>query len=199
MPNEQGFGPPPQNDGQGHPPPPQNPPGYGYPGQQPAPGYGYPGQPAAPGYGYPQPGGPQYGYPQQGVPEYGYPQPGGYPAAPPGQGNMLVSIGDIAVTSEVIMTPAGALPLKGAIWTVTDMSRTEERMPAYAVVLAIVFFLACLLGLLFLLIKERRTTGHVQVTVNSGGRHHATMIPVNNPQTVMHVMGQVNYARSLCA
>lgn len=112
---------------------------------------------------------------------------------------MLVSIGDIAVTSEAIVTPAGMLPLKGATWTVTDMSRTEEKMPAYAIVLAIIFFFACLLGLLFLLMKEKKTTGHVQVAVHSGGRYHATMIPATSPQTFMQVSGQVNYARSLCA
>jgi len=190
MPNEQGFEPP-QNGGYGYPPPPEGGvPGYGYPQQPPPPGYGYPHEQPAPSYVYPSP--------QQPAPGHGYAPPGGYPPGAPGQTATLVTIGDIAVTNEAIMTPAGALPLRGAVWTVTDMSRTEEKMPAYAVVLAIIFFLACLLGLLFLLIKERKTTGHIQITVNSGGRYHATMVPAHNPQTIMDVMGQVNYARSLC-
>jgi hypothetical protein len=166
------------------PPPPQDGAGYGYPGGPPAgPGYGYPQQPPGPGYGYPgQPPAPGYGYPQG-------------PAAPPG--TMMLSLGDIAVMSDSIMTPAGPMPLKGAVWTATDMSRSEEKIPAYAIVLAIIFALACLLGLLFLLIKEKRTTGYVQVTVNSGGRYHSTMIPVGDPMAVANVLNQVNYARSL--
>ncbi|MEU8780892.1 hypothetical protein [Streptomyces sp. NPDC048637] len=199
-------------------PPPEQPPGQ--PGQNPYatpessrpadPGYGYPqgGRPGDPGYGYPQAGSqpqPVYGYPQgavQPTPPPGFPPsappqpaPGGFPGAQPG--GMSLSLGDIAVSGDTIMTPAGPMQLKGAVWTATDMSRTEERIPAHAVVLAIVFFLFCLLGLLFLLMKERVTTGFVQVTVNSGGRHHATMIPVQSREQVMWVLNQVNYARSL--
>ncbi|MGW8976752.1 hypothetical protein [Streptomyces platensis] len=200
-------------------PPPEQPPGQ--PGQNP---YATPesGQPADPGYGYPQgghPGEPGYGYPQtpaQPQPGYGFPQTGAQPTPPPGfppgvppqpapggfqpgaqPGGMALSLGDIAVTGDTVMTPAGPMPLRGAVWTATDMSRTEEKIPAHAVVLAIVFFLFCLLGLLFLLMKERVTTGFVQVTVNSGGRHHSTMIPVQSREQVMFVLNQVNYARSL--
>ncbi|MFF9783251.1 hypothetical protein [Streptomyces nigrescens] len=200
-------------------PPPEQP--TGGPGQNP---YAAPesGQPADPGYGYPQggrPGEPGYGYPQAGTspqPAYGYPQDAAQPAPPPAfppgappqpapggfppgaqPGGMSLSLGDIAVSGDTIMTPAGPMPLKGAVWTATDMSRTEEKMPTHAVVLAIVFFLFCLLGLLFLLMKERVTTGFVQVTVNSGGRHHSTMIPVQSREQVMWVLNQVNYARSL--
>ncbi|QTZ93250.1 hypothetical protein [Streptomyces auratus] len=206
-------------------PPPEQPPGQsgqsGQSGQNP---YARPddGAPAGSGYGFPQggrPGEPGYGYPQtpsQQPPGYGYPQaasqqppaPGFPPAAPPQPapggfqggaqpGGMMLSLGDIAVSGDTVMTPAGPMPLKGAVWTATDMSRTEERMPTHAVVLAIVFFLFCLLGLLFLLMKERVTTGFVQVTVNSGGRHHSTMIPVQSREQVMFVLNQVNYARSL--
>ncbi|WP_406478451.1 hypothetical protein [Streptomyces platensis] len=200
-------------------PPPEQPPGQ--PGQNP---YATPesAQPADPGYGYPQgghPGEPGYGYPQtpaQPQPGYGFPQAGAQPTPPPGfppgvppqpapggfqpgaqPGGMALSLGDIAVTGDTVMTPAGPMPLRGAVWTATDMSRTEEKIPAHAVVLAIVFFLFCLLGLLFLLMKERVTTGFVQVTVNSGGRHHSTMIPVQSREQVMFVLNQVNYARSL--
>jgi hypothetical protein len=111
----------------------------------------------------------------------------------------LGAIGDIAITRSQVITPAGALPLRGSIWTATDMSRTEEYLPTYAVVLAIVFFVFCLLGLLFLLMKARRTVGFVQVTVNSAGRFHSTMLPVSSPQQVYEVMGYVNWARSLAA
>jgi hypothetical protein len=139
-------------------------------------------------YGYPGPQG-GYGYPSGAGPA-NYGQNGGY-AQP------LVVIGDITVTADGIVTPAGTMPLSGATWTVTDMSRTEEKIPTHAIVLAVVFLVICFLGLLFLLMKERTTTGHVQVTVNSGGKFHSTMIPVYDPMAVHHIMQQVNYARSV--
>ncbi|UCA53426.1 hypothetical protein LEL86_30905 [Streptomyces sp. WA6-1-16] len=167
--------------------------------------YGYPNPGAAPAYGYPQPlpesatqPGPGYGYPQHGQPT----MPGQYlpvPQGAPGQGGgvPVLSIGDITVMNDAIVTPSGSMPLKGAVWTATDMSRTEEKIPAHAIVLAIIFALFCLIGLLFLLMKEKRTTGFVQVTVTSGGRHHSTMIPAMGPHTFPAIMGQLNQARSM--
>ncbi|WP_411081968.1 hypothetical protein [Streptomyces sp. cmx-18-6] len=167
------------------------------------------------GYGYPPPGGtPAYGYPQplpetppQPDPGYGYPNPaqptlpGQYLPAPhdlSGQGSVpVMSIGDITVMNDSIVTPSGAMPLSGAVWTATDMSRTEEKIPTHAIVLAIIFAWFCLIGLLFLLMKEKRTTGFVQVTVTSGGRHHSTMIPATGPHTFPAVMHQLNAARSM--
>ncbi|WP_370414508.1 hypothetical protein [Streptomyces fradiae] len=149
---------------------------------------------------------------QAGTPAYGYPQTppppayqptlaGGLPVpaqqAPMGGGAPLVSLGDITVVGDQIITPAGNMPLRGAVWNATDMSRTEEKMPTVAVVLAVIFFLFCLLGLLFLLMKEKKTTGFIQVTVTSNGRHHSTMIPATGPDSFNWVMGQLNYARSL--
>jgi hypothetical protein len=65
-------------------------------------------------------------------------------------------------------------------------------------VLAIIFALFCLLGLLFLLIKERRTTGFVQVAVQNGGRTHNTHVAVNSPSQVADTLARVNFARTLC-
>ncbi|ANP49028.1 hypothetical protein J2Z21_002389 [Streptomyces griseochromogenes] len=171
--------------GPGHPPTaPAQPPGFA-PQPQGAPGYGYPAQPAgAPGYGYPAPVQQGHGYPQQ-------------QAAPAPMAGAVLSIGDITVMGEQIVTPAGQMPLRGAVWNATDMSHTEEKIPTHAIVLAIVFFLFCLLGLFFLLMKEKKTTGYIQITVTSAGRHHSTMIPAQDPNTFPAVMGQINYARSL--
>jgi hypothetical protein len=170
---------------------------------------------------YPQPGSgddhPQsYGgdpFAQQGFPSGGYPsgelarygdapQTGGWQAAsgammPSGQ--PLTSIGDITITQTEVITPAGRFPIKGSIWTVNDMTQTSESTPAYAIILAVLGFLFCLIGLLFLLIKERRVTGYVQVTVQGNGVFHSTMIPARGYQTAQQVMQQVNYARSLAA
>ncbi|MFJ9376094.1 hypothetical protein [Streptomyces sp. NPDC101455] len=151
-----------------------------------------PGQPGPNPYATP-PGGPYaegaYGYPA--APVYGYPQP------QPAFGAPLLTLGDIAVNGDTIVSPAGSMPLRGAVWTATDMSRTEERIPPHAIVLAILFFLLCFVGLLFLLMKERVTTGFVQVGVNSGGRHHSTMIPVQSRDQVVYVLNQVSYAQSI--
>ena len=150
-----------------------------------------PTMPALPGYGLPpqgaQPPAPVPGWQHSGAPQGHSP------------GATLLTIGDIAVTETSVMTPAGQLPLRGAVWTVSDMSRSESKIPTYAIVLAIIFSLACLVGLFFLLIKENVTTGFAQVTVNSGGKYHATMIPVRGPQDIYAITQQVNYARSLSA
>lgn len=134
-----------------------------------------------------------YGYPQA------VPQPQSYPQTQPQipYGAPMLTLGDIAVNGDTIVSPAGPMPLRGAVWTATDMSRTEERIPPHAIVLAVVFFLLCFVGLLFLLMKERVTTGFVQVSVNSGGRHHSTMIPVQSREQVVYVLNQVTYAQSI--
>ncbi|WP_405806587.1 hypothetical protein OG729_15455 [Streptomyces sp. NBC_00210] len=173
---------------------------YAADGEQPEYKWGPTQPPGTPAYGYPNPT-PGYGYPNQ-PPSYEQTQPAGVPvpmdgAPAPMGGQPLVSIGDITVMGDSIVTPAGTLPLRGSVWNATDMSRTEEKIPVVAVVLAIIFFFACLLGLLFLLMKEKTTTGFIQVTVTSGGKHHSTMIPAQRPETFQMVMGQINYARSL--
>ncbi|WP_159047910.1 hypothetical protein [Streptomyces sp. WM6378] len=80
------------------------------------------------------PRGPGYGHPG-GAPQWGPPQ--NLPAM--AGGAPLLALGDITVANGTIMTPAGPLPLKGAMWNATDLSRTEEKMPTHTVVLAIVF------------------------------------------------------------
>ncbi|MFE4332999.1 hypothetical protein ACFRQM_27335 [Streptomyces sp. NPDC056831] len=183
-PPQQPGNPPTVADGQGHGLPGSGTPAYGYPQQlpesaaQPGPGYGYPQDQAA------QPTMPGYGFPQQ-------------PGALPGGGVPMLTFGDITVMNDQIVTPAGTMPLKGAVWTATDLSRTEEKIPTVAIVLAIVFALLCLVGLLFLLMKEKKTTGFIQVSVTSGGRHHQTMIPAMGPETFPMVMAQLNTARAM--
>ncbi|WP_256104957.1 hypothetical protein [Streptomyces sp. ODS05-4] len=168
---------------------PMDEPGYGQGAPGPGGPDGYAWGPAAPGYGYPPP--------YQGDQPYPPAAPGSYPPPLPGGPLTGFSLGDITVHGDTIVTPSGNMPLKGAMWNAVDFSRTEEKMPTYAVVLAVVFAVLCLVGLLFLLIKERVTTGFIQVTVSSGGRHHATMIPARDAGTMPWVMAQLNHARSL--
>ncbi|WP_350278977.1 hypothetical protein [Kribbella sp. HUAS MG21] len=162
------------------------------PAQQPSFGGGpqdQPGQFAPPPGAFPPPVGGNY-------PQYQQTPP--MPAQALPTGPVLVTIGDISVEQQRIVTPAGVMPTHGANWSAMDMSRTEEKIPAWAIVLAIIFALACLLGLLFLLVKERKTQGFVQVTVQHGNRTHNTHVGVSSPQQVADVLARVNFARTLC-
>jgi hypothetical protein len=124
-----------------------------------------------------------------GVPPVAQPS---YPPGPP-----LVTIGDISCTQQAVITPSGSIPISEVNWTVADLTRTESRIPPWAIVLAIVFFLFCLLGLLFLLVKETTTTGYLQVTAQGPRFMHTTQIPVSSQAQIADVHARVNYARSL--
>jgi len=63
----------------------------------------------------------------------------------------------------------------------------------------VIFAVFCLLGLLFLLIKEERTTGWLQVTVQGPAFVHTTQVPAYNQGVVADVFARVNYARTLTA
>lgn len=121
------------------------------------------------------------------------------PSHQPAPDQAVVTIGDIGVSYKTVFTPAGTYPLRGTSWVAMDMTRVEKKIPTWAIVLAVVFALACLLGLLFLLVKEDVTSGYVQVTVTGDGLHHATMIPARDPSTFQQVSQQVNWARSAAA
>jgi hypothetical protein len=128
-----------------------------------------------------------------------YHQPQSLPAQALPTGPVLVTVGDISVEQFRIVTPAGVLPTQGTNWSAMDMSRTEEKIPAWAIILAIVFtIVTCLLGLLFLLCKERKTTGFVQITVQNGNRTHNTHVAVSSPRHVADTLARVNFARTLC-
>ncbi len=120
------------------------------------------------------------------------------PPVPPA-GTFLTTIGDIGITNDSVVTPNGSAPLRGSQWLATDMTRTESKIPTWAIVCAIVFAIFCLLGLLFLLAKEQRTTGYVGVSVRSGDLLHQTQVPVWSPEQVAYVRQQVAYAQSLAA
>ncbi|GHC89937.1 hypothetical protein GCM10007079_35800 [Nocardiopsis terrae] len=165
-------------------------PHQGEPWQQPSggnPGWGLPPEPHTGGQLEP------YGNPTGGY------QPAGMGGMPEPTEPTLDTIGDIAITQNTVITPSGRFPIRGTVWTTTDMSRTEQSTPVWAIIVAILFIWTCLLSLLFLLVKDTKTTGHIQVTVQGGGHYHATQIMVSNSAYVQHVQQQVNYARSLAA
>jgi hypothetical protein len=111
----------------------------------------------------------------------------------------LTAIADIGISQHWIVTPTGSFPIRGSVWTVTDMSHYQERMSPAGIVLCIFFVWACFLGLLFLLMKEQTYSGYIQVTVQGNGFHYSTMVPVNHQGVAQSVTQAVNYARSLAA
>jgi hypothetical protein len=124
--------------------------------------------------------------------------PAAYPAAQPAApGQVLVSIGEINCTATTVMTPNGSFPIRGTEWIIHDATSMTRRIPAYAIVLAIVF--SCLLiGLLFLLIQEDVYSGSVNVTVRDrAGNYFATSVPVRSATVVGDVHARVNYCRYL--
>ena len=70
-----------------------------------------------------------------------------------------LTIGDISISGDKIITPNGIGSLAKSQWIFSDMSRVESRIPTTAIILAIVFALLCLIGLLFLLIREEKVVG----------------------------------------
>jgi hypothetical protein len=119
------------------------------------------------------------------------------PAAP---GPVIVQVGEIAVTSTVVHTPAGDLPLAGSTWQVSDFWHNEQRIARWAIVAAVVgFFALTVLSLLFLLVKETIQRGTVQVVVTNGTRQYVARIPVTDQSQVAYIHQQVNYIRSLAA
>ena len=111
----------------------------------------------------------------------------------------LYTIGDVGVSRHWIVTPNGTAPLRGSQWIVTDFSRVEQKIPTYAIVLAIVFAIFCLLGLLFLLIKEPFVSGYVHVDVQSEDLHHTTQVPVFAVEQVSEARATVGYIQSMAA
>ena len=135
-------------------------------------------------------------------PSSGYPAPAapGAGAGASGAGPVIVQIGEIGVTSTMVHTPAGDIPLAGSTWQVSDYWHSEQRIPKWAIVLAVVgFCVLTVLSLLFLLIKETVQRGTVQVTVTNGTRQYVARIPVTDQTQVTQIHQQVNYVRSLAA
>ena len=125
------------------------------------------------------------------------PDPPAYPVAP---GPVIVQVGEIGVTSTVVHTPAGEIPLAGSTWQVTDYWHSEQKIPTWAIVCAIAgFCVLTVFSLLFLLVKVTVPRGTVQVTVTNGTRQYVARIPVTDQAQVAYLNQQVNYVRSLAA
>jgi hypothetical protein len=109
----------------------------------------------------------------------------------------LVTIGDIVVSQNWVVTPGGTKPRQQVVWSVTPMVQTTESIPPWAIVCCVIFFIFCLLGLLFLLAKEQKTTGSVQVSVQGPDFHYVTYVPIYDLHQVQDIVARVDYVRSL--
>lgn len=116
-----------------------------------------------------------------------------------GAHEVLVTIGEVSCTATSVMTPNGSFPIRGTEWIIHDGTRMSRHIPAYAIVLAIVFTVFCCgLGLLFLSFQEDVYSGSVDVTVrDKAGDYFATSIPVRNANVISDVHTRVNYCRYL--
>ncbi|MGH3712796.1 MAG: hypothetical protein ACRDT4_04960 [Micromonosporaceae bacterium] len=112
---------------------------------------------------------------------------------------VIMVIGDIQISQRYVTVPSGRYPLKGTTWAVQDSTQVSESIPAYAIVLTLltIWFL-CIFGLLFLLIKQKKVTGFVSVTVTGPGLFHSVQFPPGQQNAAM-AAHQVNQARSLAA
>ncbi len=80
------------------------------------------------------------------------------------------------------------------------MSQTTRDTPTWAVVLCVLTALeTCGLGLLFLLVKEQKTTGSVQVQVQNEKLFHMTQMYVRSPMQVNQIQQQVRQAQTMAA
>ena len=111
----------------------------------------------------------------------------------------LLTLADIGITSDMVVTPNGSGPLAGSQWICTDMTRTETKIPGVAICLAIIFSVLCLIGLLFLLMKESVMTGYVEISVRAGSVYHRAQVPVSSPAQVQQVRSLVASAQQMAA
>jgi hypothetical protein len=87
----------------------------------------------------------------------------------------VASVADIGVTQHWVVTPRGTAPLAGSEWWIADRGAWTQQIPVWAIILAIVLFP---LGLLFLLCKEVKWSGWLEVTVRSGALVYVAALPV---------------------
>lgn len=111
----------------------------------------------------------------------------------------VLTIGDIGITHDTVVTPNGNAPLAGSQWLLIDRTTVQSKIPTWAIVMAIIFSLCALLGLLFLLVKESVITGYAEVSVRSENLVHMTQLPVYRPRDIDLYRRLVAQAQTLAA
>lgn len=119
---------------------------------------------------------------------------------PAGHGQIWVPelmIGDIEVSRHWIRTPMGVLPSRDAVWAVEDGSDLTRVIPAWAWVACLLTIMFCLIGLLFLFVREDRRRYYAQVTLTGPGFTHSTRLYGTGADISLHARQLVGRARWL--
>jgi hypothetical protein len=109
----------------------------------------------------------------------------------------LVSIGNVHITEQYVITPAGSWPLEQVNVTTTDQTSTTTHTPAWAIVMVILFIWFFLLSLLFLLARETRISGFVAVHIQAGGYSYTEQVQVYSAVQRADVLNRVLFVQSL--
>lgn len=113
-------------------------------------------------------------------------------------GAVIARFGTLEVTATTVYAPAGTFPLRGSVWRCFDHWRTERVIPTWAIAAAVLgFFVVPFVSLLFLLVKEHRTVGVLQVCAWDGTHQHVADLPVGNPVQAQSIERQVGYVAAL--
>ncbi len=128
------------------------------------------------------------------------------PAAPvgpvrgPAGAPYLAVFGPIRVTQTTVMTPAGTFPLSGSTWLAEARGYVDRVTPLWAILVAVLGFVVVpFVSLLFLLVKEDRWRGYVQVGVAYGDLRYAIRLPAESAVVAESIRRQVGYVRSVAA
>lgn len=117
----------------------------------------------------------------------------GVPASP-----YLVSIGNVHTTQEWVVTPAGTWNAAEVNVTTQDHTSTTTHTPAWAIVMVILFIWFFLLSLLFLLAREVRVSGYVNVTIwGPHGQSYTENVPVWDAAQRADIFNRVGYLQSI--
>lgn len=116
----------------------------------------------------------------------------------PNESSYLISVGHIHATQDYVVTPAGTWPLAEVTVESRDQTATTSGIPAWAVILVIVFIWFFLLSLLFLLAREERTSGSIVVTVtHTSGRQWVEHVHIQAPHWRDDTLARVSYLQNL--
>lgn len=129
------------------------------------------------------------------------------PTEPHGSAGVLAVFDSVVVTPETVATPLGEMPLRGAEWTVADLTTTRHGITVggvawmtvfsfLSIVLAITatdawWFLTGMVAALGVLMRNSRATDHIAVSVASDGRYFQATVPALSVYTVLHVRQRV--------
>lgn len=108
-----------------------------------------------------------------------------------------VQIGSIRVTNGTVYMQYGQFPLKGSRWHIDHYWETRRELPTWAIVAMCVTVIFCLVGLLFLLVKEDVTTEYARVVVAYGDGGCTTLVPIMGQAQYDYLASLVTYVEML--